>query len=527
MKKSVTVLGITYPSISALCQTYGINSDYIYRRMKDNNETIEQVIEHLLDRGFVISGKYYTSIEKACKDQGVSVSRVRRRIKKKGDTVSGAIKYVLEHPQTSFVKWCDDNDRTMLLKEYLYDITNPATDIERLPFASHNRIMWKCSKCGNEWPATLKDRTIGGTNCPQCKLSTHSSKQEQAIYYYIRKYFPETINQYKPKFLEGKEIDVYIPSIGIGIEYDGAQWHKDASRDEKKNRLLSENGITLIRIREFGCPKLKDEQYCVHVQKKTNSIEELKTPLEKVFDIIYLISKVRIKPDIDIDRDYAEILSMLKNSTYEKSLAATGAEFLIEWDWNMNKITPSDISAHSHESCYWICSRCGQRFPKAPHERMVQKQLYCSRCNYEIENKRRAVEDIREGKKKSVADFKELMKEWDPSNQLDPVTTASGSDQEAMWICKTCGYHFLMIIKNRTGPQHQGCPKCGRQSQARIRGIKVRNIDTGEVFESISAASRAYSRSKFATTNVIRNCCIGKAETAYGYRWEYYKTENL
>ena len=55
-----------------------------------------------------------------------------------------------------------------------------------------------------------------------------TSFNEQAIYYYVRKYFNDCINRYREK---GFEIDVYIPSLKLGIEYDGYPWHNDTEKD--------------------------------------------------------------------------------------------------------------------------------------------------------------------------------------------------------------------------------------------------------------------------------------------------------
>ena len=39
------------------------------------------------------------------------------------------------------------------------------------------------------------------------------------------------------------EIDIYIPSLSIGIEYDGVFWHKDKlDIDEAKNQALNNDG---------------------------------------------------------------------------------------------------------------------------------------------------------------------------------------------------------------------------------------------------------------------------------------------
>lgn len=80
-----------------------------------------------------------------------------------------------------------------------------------------------------------------------------TSKDELIIFYYICKIFPDSINRYSfpisPK--ESLEIDIFIPSINVGIEYDGVYWHKDKlERDIYKTQRLNENGIFVIHVRE-------------------------------------------------------------------------------------------------------------------------------------------------------------------------------------------------------------------------------------------------------------------------------------
>ena len=48
------------------------------------------------------------------------------------------------------------------------------------------------------------------------------------------------------------ELDIYIPSQKIAIEYDGATWHKTKehqARELKKYKFCKNNGIHLIRIK--------------------------------------------------------------------------------------------------------------------------------------------------------------------------------------------------------------------------------------------------------------------------------------
>ena len=55
--------------------------------------------------------------------------------------------------------------------------------------------------------------------------------------------------------LENFEIDVYIPSIKFGIEYDGSYWHSDINKDRfyhfYKTSKAIKNGIRLIHIHDY------------------------------------------------------------------------------------------------------------------------------------------------------------------------------------------------------------------------------------------------------------------------------------
>ena len=51
--------------------------------------------------------------------------------------------------------------------------------------------------------------------------------------------------------IEGVEIDIFLPSHNIGIEYDGFFWHKERLQsDIEKNEFFQKKGIQLIRVRD-------------------------------------------------------------------------------------------------------------------------------------------------------------------------------------------------------------------------------------------------------------------------------------
>jgi len=84
---------------------------------------------------------------------------------------------------------------------------------------------------------------------------------ETLLYQLVCQIFPKekVYRHYRPDFLEYLELDVFLPRLNIGIEYQGIQhsepvehWGGKASltqvieRDKKKRKLCSKNGINLI-----------------------------------------------------------------------------------------------------------------------------------------------------------------------------------------------------------------------------------------------------------------------------------------
>ena len=103
---------------------------------------------------------------------------------------------------------------------------------------SKEKYWWVCPSCKIEYLSAVANRT-NGAGCPECSLRRHSSFAEQAIYFYVFKNYPDAINRYSEIFTNQMEIDIYVPSLRIGIEYDGAYWHnnKDSfSREQRKYR---------------------------------------------------------------------------------------------------------------------------------------------------------------------------------------------------------------------------------------------------------------------------------------------------
>ncbi|MDC0854535.1 zinc-ribbon domain-containing protein, partial [Flavobacteriales bacterium] len=125
---------------------------------------------------------------------------------------------------------------------------------------SGKRVWWRCEiDDEHEWITAISNRSAG-KSCPYCTL-TPQSRQELIIAFELKLIFPD-INPrgFKAK-IKGrlKSIDIFIPQLNLGIEFDGSYWHKDKrALDKLKTEKLNEAGFTIIRIREEPLKKLHE-----------------------------------------------------------------------------------------------------------------------------------------------------------------------------------------------------------------------------------------------------------------------------
>ena len=96
-----------------------------------------------------------------------------------------------------------------------------------------------------------------GSGCPMCAYESTTSGGEYELFSFIRENYDGNILKNSRKLFEGKaEIDILLPQLGIGIEYDGLYWHGDKSRSDArlyhstKTEMCAEKNITLIHVFE-------------------------------------------------------------------------------------------------------------------------------------------------------------------------------------------------------------------------------------------------------------------------------------
>ena len=113
-----------------------------------------------------------------------------------------------------------------------------------------------CSK-GHSWLCPIGNRTGSHSGCPHC-ASNGTSNLEKEIIAFIKSVIPnENINVRDRQLLLSihREVDVYIPSLQIAVEFNGLYWHsKQAGKDDNyhydKWIACKDKGVRLITIWE-------------------------------------------------------------------------------------------------------------------------------------------------------------------------------------------------------------------------------------------------------------------------------------
>lgn len=121
-----------------------------------------------------------------------------------------------------------------------------------------DKLKITCDK-GHVFLTTPDEIINADRTCTVCSKGYQRSKSEVEVFDFISKYIKCEHNN--RKILEGKELDIFIPSIKLAIEFNGIYWHREGNKRtkhiDKKNMCLDKN-INLIHIYEDDWVNRKD-----------------------------------------------------------------------------------------------------------------------------------------------------------------------------------------------------------------------------------------------------------------------------
>lgn len=180
-----------------------------------------------------------------------------------------------------------------LMKDWDYS-KNKGVDPSRITYGSGLKAWWCCHECSHEWITAVNQRTgVNNTGCPACMMHHHISNHENQVADFIDDYMHSNYPEYDYTMQRSisfrriyenmnvdidslssigslgndvinhlnKQLDIYIPELGLAVEYDGDYWHDDKRMLKKygmtnsdshmiKQELCSHVGIKLVFITE-------------------------------------------------------------------------------------------------------------------------------------------------------------------------------------------------------------------------------------------------------------------------------------
>lgn len=122
---------------------------------------------------------------------------------------------------------------------------------------SQGHLTITCRTCATKFDQTYDHHITRRQGCPKC--SHHLSRAEDDIFRLVSAFAPDTKQRVRGAFGDARELDVYVPSKQLGIEYCGMYWHSHGSADkektdkfghQKKHAACEAAGISLLTVFE-------------------------------------------------------------------------------------------------------------------------------------------------------------------------------------------------------------------------------------------------------------------------------------
>lgn len=142
---------------------------------------------------------------------------------------------------------------------------------------SGKKMNWICPTCNSTFVRSIQAQFIKrNIGCKNCKSRIHYT--EKKILFELKTFFPDIVGDGI-----GRQVDMFIPSLNLIIEYDGINWHKGAKyqKDKIKTDKLIEDGYKVIRLRETPLKPITQDDILIDVISQ-NSPKQQALSIKKV-----------------------------------------------------------------------------------------------------------------------------------------------------------------------------------------------------------------------------------------------------
>ena len=134
------------------------------------------------------------------------------------------------------------------------EIAEPLFTFEEYVSDVNARFKWKCKKCGDVFECGVFEHQPYVARCLKCNpLTSFHSKNETAIVEFLKMNGCEDIVENSRGIISPRELDIFIPSSNLAIEYNGIWWHSLANGTSvdyhsSKSDACERLGIDLVHV---------------------------------------------------------------------------------------------------------------------------------------------------------------------------------------------------------------------------------------------------------------------------------------
>ena len=146
---------------------------------------------------------------------------------------------------------------TLRLTNEVYDAKLTEKGIEYKRIGEYKSMKTKteheCLVCGHIW-SPQPHNLLHGTGCPKCAPTKGTSAGEENMAEFVKSIYSGWVELNDRSILEGKELDIVIPDLGIAFEYNGTYWHQEKFKGKNyhldKTEAVESFGYRLIHVNE-------------------------------------------------------------------------------------------------------------------------------------------------------------------------------------------------------------------------------------------------------------------------------------
>lgn len=111
-------------------------------------------------------------------------------------------------------------------------------------------LHWKCRKCGNEFKQKISEHQPFMARCEKCfPLLGATSSSEKELTDFLKNICNAEMLENRRDIIAPREIDIYIPSRKLAIEFDGLYWHSENTGTPNNYHLSKTEDCEKVGIR--------------------------------------------------------------------------------------------------------------------------------------------------------------------------------------------------------------------------------------------------------------------------------------